>query len=192
MKFFKNIKSFFRSKYYALYELITLRLMLRVNNMVRKLIISKGKDPDYVAPPPPPPTPPAPTFGRNSEHARGYTGCSVTSGYSMANGKNWVKKPWEHPIIKSRQAYEAKKFSPVEEIADEPLQVAASTAPQASLILDKIVRVREMCQEMISKGLLQDTPQAIFDQSIEIEKWNDEAFVAFSRVLAKHSVIAKE
>jgi len=190
MKIFKAIKNFFRSKYYVLYELITLRLMLRVNNMVRKLIISKGKDPDYVAPPPSPPPAPASPFGRNRAHACGYTGCSVTSGYSMANGANWVKKPSEHPIMKSRQAYEAKKFAQVEEIADEPLQVAASTAPVSEL--DKAVRAREICQEMISKGLLKDTPLAIEDQAIEIAKWNDEAFASFSRVLAKHSVIAKE
>jgi hypothetical protein len=55
MKLFNNIKSFFRPKYYALYELITLKLMLIVNSMLRKLILSKGKDPDYVVPPPPEP-----------------------------------------------------------------------------------------------------------------------------------------
>lgn len=221
MKIFKAIKNFFRSKYYVLYELITLRLMLRVNNMVRKLIISKGKDPDYVATPPPPP--PEPPFGRKAEHARGYTGCCVTSGYSMANGASWVKNPTEHPIIKSRQKYEAKQFKSLK-VVEEPLQVVSTAASttiteigadaissirsalrdleaftepaELKLVVsesvsadeNKVARAREVCQEMISKGLLQDTPQSIEDQAIEIVKWSDEAFAAFSRVLAMHNI----
>ena len=187
MKTFKAIKNFFRSKYYVLYELITLRLMLRVNNMVRKLIISKGKDPDYVAPPPPqPPPPPAHVVIDQETAQRRIERAQKFFGGSWMGREDWIKQPGKHPVLQSRANYEAKKSAPDEQVADEALQVAVSTAPVSEL--DKVVRAREVCQEMINKGLLQDTPQSIEDQAIEIAKWTDEAFAAFSRVLARHSV----
>lgn len=65
MKIFNSIKNFFRRlsfkiraffyfKYIGIYEVITLKLLATVSQMTRKLIIAKGKDPDYVAPPPAP------------------------------------------------------------------------------------------------------------------------------------------
>lgn len=45
--------TFFRSKYIKVYEYTVTKLVKLVNRMMRKLIVMKGKDPDYVAPPPP-------------------------------------------------------------------------------------------------------------------------------------------
>lgn len=52
-----KIRSFFYFKYFGIYEIITLKLLATVTPMVRKLLVFKGKDPDYVPPPPPPPAP---------------------------------------------------------------------------------------------------------------------------------------
>lgn len=43
----------FHSKYIKAYEYTVTKLVQLVNRMMRKLIVMKGKDPDYVAPPPP-------------------------------------------------------------------------------------------------------------------------------------------
>ena len=125
MKLFKNIKNFFRSKYYVLYELITLRLMRSLNNRVRKLLIYKGKDPDYVAPPPVPPTP-APHVVLDQEQARKRIEKAHQFASSSWMGREqWVKDPNKHPVIQARKAYEDKLNAPVV-LEYEPLQVAAS------------------------------------------------------------------
>lgn len=112
MKLFHKVKSYFKVRYFALrlslvmffstkywraYEAITLRLLACSNDMVRKLIIKKGKDPDYVAPPPPPPEP----VKEVVDNRRGNTA------FAFGNA-GFVKNVGKHPVLESRRQLEEK------------------------------------------------------------------------------------
>ena len=116
MKFFKSliyrVRLFFFLRYLVAYESITLRLLSRVSLMVRKLIVMKGRDPDYIAPPPPPPSPPV-----IQEKPRPY--------FYVPYIPTWVVESFrdakKHPIHASR----SNLMKPV--VREEPLQVALNT-----------------------------------------------------------------
>lgn len=125
MKLFRSIKQFFFNRYVALYQMMTLALLSVTNKKVRKLLILQGKNPDYVAPPPPPPVEPAwKKYDKEAAEKR-ITKARELNLLGTSSSDRWVKKPLEHPVLMSRQAYENKKTSYVDE---EPLQVAAARA----------------------------------------------------------------
>lgn len=128
MNLVQTVRNFFHSKYVAIYELITLSLLAQASKMVRKLIVLKGKNPDYVAPPPPPKEEPKlvtldqATVARRVEKIRAAN--FSNRGYTDA----WVKNPKLHPVLKARAEYENKANQP----AVEPLQVAMAASEAAT------------------------------------------------------------
>lgn len=130
MKIFNRIRNYFHTKYVALFELLTLKVMLVVNRMVRKLIILKGKDPDYVAALPPP-MPPVPTKADEEWAKLEKAAQNLNKFYSSArtslNNESWVKTPGSHPVLKSRVMFEKKLQAPqVEETALEDMAACLS------------------------------------------------------------------
>lgn len=104
MKIFQRIGAYFRAKYIGIIEYITLSLLAVTGNWVRKLIILKGKDPDYVAPPPPPPVPQT-TYpvvdNAKIENTLAKFFLSKTPSWTRSGQDAWVKQPSLHPILVS-------------------------------------------------------------------------------------------
>lgn len=119
----RNVVKFWLSdKYLLLFELLTLKLVLLTNKVVRKYIFMKGKDPDYVAPPPTLDDVwgrPSPRLARNP-----------FVNFGVKN--EWVTNLSKHPVLKLRDSWvpPIKNYKPVTQ--EEPLQVTRSTEDIAS------------------------------------------------------------
>lgn len=113
------VKLWLSAKYFLLFELVTLKAVLLTNKLVRKYIVMKGKDPDYVAPPPPEPTIDD-VWGGSFKKV-------VRNPFVNLGVKNeWVTNPSSHPVLKLRNSWvpPVKHYEPVTQ--EEPLQVAHS------------------------------------------------------------------
>jgi len=117
------LSKWFNSKYFFLFELLTLKSVLLSNKLVRKYIVLKGKDPDYAAPAPLPIPPPEPTI----EEILNKHGIFSTRGKStnMFGGYKygWVKNPSTHPVLKARAAFKESQRVPVFVPEPAPLEV---------------------------------------------------------------------
>lgn len=116
MKLFKSVKNWFKDKYFVLFQFITLKSMLFTNYLLRKLILMKGKDPDYVPPPQPKI---ADVFGKPvaTSYSTGPQPAWVSAGPAA-----WVKKPGAHPVLQTRKQFESKKNAPVPQPVQEAVQ----------------------------------------------------------------------
>jgi hypothetical protein len=109
MKLFKAIGAWFRAKYIGIVEYVTLSLLAITGRYVRKLIILKGKDPDYVAPPAPPPAPPKVYPEYNPLEAQQKLATYYTSkkpSWTTSSQDSWVKQPSKHPVLAARKQFE--------------------------------------------------------------------------------------
>lgn len=116
MKLFKSVKKWFNDKYFVIFEIIALKSMLLTNYLLRKLILMKGKDPDYVPPPQPKI---ADVFGKPAptSYSTGPQPAWVSAGAAA-----WVKKPGSHPVLETRRQFEVKKNAPVSQPVQEAVQ----------------------------------------------------------------------
>lgn len=164
----KSVKRFFRNRYVSVVEFFAARFMATAISMMyylmsfkgkelvhvetlatrfavltaglmRELIVLKGKNPDYVAPPPLPPAPPK-DEPRINGRLNGPAHFVGSAGYVPAWAAASFKDLSKHPVIKSRIALEAAEalkdapavvFQPVEELtvlsAEEPVEVVLPT-----------------------------------------------------------------
>lgn len=104
-------KAWLFAKYFAAFEWFALKCLLFTNKQVRKLIIMKGKDPDYVAPAPPPDP-----WEELQAKRKLFTNINLVS-----HGE-WVNDLSTHPVLKSRRLLEKHPLRTVP--VEEPLQVA--------------------------------------------------------------------
>jgi hypothetical protein len=107
-------KAWLSAKYFALFEAFTLKCLLFTNKQVRKLIIMKGKDPDYVAPPPPP----APDPWEELQTKR-----KLFTNIQLVSHGEWVNDLSTHPVLKSRRLLERNPLRTAPPV-EETLQVA--------------------------------------------------------------------
>lgn len=105
------------AKYFCLFELLTLKTMLLANKLVRKYIVMKGKDPDWVAPPP---APPAPTV---EDVWKAPTRKNPQTIFSVHN--EWVTDLSTHPVLKFRATWVPPGKSRAARNVEEPLQVTS-------------------------------------------------------------------
>ena len=114
-------KAWLFSKYFAAFEAFTLKCLLFTNKQVRKLIIMKGKDPDYVPPPPAPVVAPPPDpYEELLAKRKKFTNIHLVS------HPEWVTDMSKHPVLKLRGSFKApERPTPVE----QPLQVATYPEP---------------------------------------------------------------
>lgn len=136
MKLFKAIGAWFRAKYIGIVEYVTLSLLAVTGRYVRKLIILKGKDPDYIAPPPPPPPAPKVYPEYNPLEAQQKLATYYTSkkpSWNTSAQDAWVKKPGLHPVLAARKQFEEHLATKVKN-TPEP-QPPGLTAEEAQEIL---------------------------------------------------------
>lgn len=143
MKLFKAIGAFFRAKYIGIVEYVTLSLLAITGRYVRKLIILKGKDPDYVAPPPPPPPKDYPEYNPLEAQQKLATYYNSKSPSWTTNSQDaWVKNPGLHPVLAARKQFEEHLISKAAVVAStsvvsEP-QPPGLTSEEAKQILQPI------------------------------------------------------
>lgn len=129
MKIFKRIQNYLGVKYVALFEFLTLKLVLLVNQMMRKLIILKDKDPDYVAPPPAPVKVEEPSkFEQGYERLNKFYSSTRTS----LDSGDWIKYPEQHPVVKSRAMFKDKQATLLEGAVED---MAACSGPVRSDVI---------------------------------------------------------
>lgn len=108
-------KAWLYAKYFAAFEWFALKCLLFTNKQVRKLIIMKGKDPDYVAPPPAPAAPPDPWEELQKKR-------KLFTNINLVSHPEWVTDLSKHPVLKSRRLLEKQPLHTVP--VEETLQVA--------------------------------------------------------------------
>jgi hypothetical protein len=124
-------KSWLFSKYFALFESFTLKCLLFTNKQVRKLILMKGKDPDYVAPPSVSAPPPDPWEELQAKR-------KLFTNITLVSHPEWVNDLSKHPVLKSRRLLEQNPLRtapPVEDFLQVakaesdpvPVEIAASS-----------------------------------------------------------------
>jgi len=91
-----SVRHFARMKYIGAVEAITLFALARSSSLVRKTLILKGYNPDYV--------PPKPEVKEEISPNRRLVPAWPTN--SIASGDIWVSKPAEHRILKTRKQFE--------------------------------------------------------------------------------------
>lgn len=126
MKLFSSIRNFFFVRYVKFVEFVTLLMIARTGNLVRKLLILKGKNPDYVAPPPPPPKTEDVYDPMKAQATLTSFYSSKRPSWSTSSQDTWVRNPKLHPVLAARKQFEEAPSSPVVEESPEILQVAAS------------------------------------------------------------------
>jgi hypothetical protein len=115
-------------------ESLATRFAHMTAGMVRQVVVLKGKDPDYVAPPPPPPEPTmadaANTMGRTKNSS------NVGPAYQAPWAKDAFKDIRKHPVIASRLALEAREAAknapavvdpPAMTVLSDPLPIEESS-----------------------------------------------------------------
>lgn len=129
MKLFSSIRNFFFVRYVKFIEFVTLLMIARTGNLVRKLLVLKGKDPDYVPPPAPPKA-----EDKYSVFDPMKAQVTLSNFYSAKRPAwntgaqdAWVRNPKLHPVLAARKQFEEGP-PPVEESSESPeiLQVAAN------------------------------------------------------------------
>jgi hypothetical protein len=136
-KFYLGFVQFFHTLHLNWLEWWTTRLTFILNSWMRRLIILKGKDPDYVAPPPPPAPSPYDysSQGNTDNLVHGmleYLGNrKVTKKFSELDV---VKGTPNHPVLKSRQAWDLAQIqakAKEAEVSDKSVSNVIASEPQA-------------------------------------------------------------
>lgn len=140
-----NPLSLFKSLYAKFYVWFTFFLVNWATKRVRKLMCKIGKNPDHEVPPPPPPPPPK------------WDEADINRARMAVVGKyqSYVKNPAEHPVLRSRSAFEERqKKAKTPEVTETP------QAPLAPTIIE------------VGSGAIEDTREAIHsvEESVKSEK----------------------
>ena len=113
----------------------TRNLLSKTDDAVRELMPLIGKNPNYIPPPPPAPKPPPPIDESRAawmvDTKERPTRMNVVGSYDP-----WIKKPVDHPILRSRAAWEAK-------------QEAAKAPPQAAIDPPMVTSTTEIGSDAI-------------------------------------------
>jgi hypothetical protein len=123
--------SFFKRFYLGVVQLLATLLLTSTNLVLRHLIVLKGKNPDFVAPPPAPPQVDVHISPRTSQ---------ITLP-STTQKCGWVNKPEDHPVLKSRKQFAAKKIeglqgSKLNKVVPQPTAVIATETPAADAVAE--------------------------------------------------------
>lgn len=141
----------FRNAYLVFVQWIALCLTLLTGKVVRHLIILKGKDPDYVAPPPPPITPMLPTRQELHEESLAVLNKFYSAPRSSNIGNvDWVRNLADHPIMKSRTTFEAR-------------QAASKLASQAKTV----PTVNEQAPAPVNDAPTTESPLQVVEPKVE-------------------------
>jgi hypothetical protein len=128
--------NFFKRFYLSLVTWFATFLMNRTNAVLRYLIVLKGKDPDYVAPPPPPAYSevndprgtPFPTV-EESKAAWMVDLKARPSLQAFVSSDTFVKDNSKHPVLLSRKSYEEKQAKLAAQKAVKSIPVTIVSPP---------------------------------------------------------------
>lgn len=133
------MKKFFHKIHVAIYRWYTFLLIGMATKAVHKLMLMIGKDPNYVPPPPPPVT--------SDQPAR------LSTNIIFPHNAYYVNDPKEHPILKSRIAYQEKLAKQAaEKAAMEAEQKAAEVAQQALQVTEVGGETVDALREAVFNG----------------------------------------
>lgn len=128
MKFFSNL-------YFRVVQWFATFLINRTNTVLRHLITLKGKDPDFVVPPPQPPPPANLEVSVNEDRAAWIVSTKQRPmRFGVGSASLWVSQPESHPILQARKAYEDKLAKQAAEKAAKEAQSVELTEVGANAI----------------------------------------------------------